>query len=89
MAGNPLLVVACQPTRGLDIGSSETVHDALLSLRQEGCSILLISSDLDEILLLSDEIAVMHAGRIMDCMANDGLDLTKVGLLMAGKGIDE
>jgi simple sugar transport system ATP-binding protein len=89
MAGNPLLVVACQPTRGLDIGSSESVHNALLSLRQEGCSILLISSDLDEILLLSDEIAVMHGGRIMDCMSNDGLDLTKIGLLMAGKGIDE
>jgi simple sugar transport system ATP-binding protein len=89
MAGNPLLVVACQPTRGLDIGSSETVHNTLLSLRQEGCSILLISSDLDEILLLSDEIAVMHGGKIMDCMPNDALDLTKVGLLMAGKGIDE
>jgi simple sugar transport system ATP-binding protein len=89
MAGDPLLVVACQPTRGLDIGSSETVHNTLLTLRQKGCSILLISSDLDEILLLSDEIAVMHKGKIMDCMPNDALDLTKVGLLMAGKGIDE
>ncbi|AEV27883.1 ATPase component of uncharacterized ABC-type transporter [Sphaerochaeta pleomorpha str. Grapes] len=88
MAGNPSLVVACQPTRGLDIGSSETVHNMLLRLRKEGCSILLVSSDLDEIVLLSDEIAVMHGGKIMDCLPNDRIDLTKIGLLMAGKGMD-
>ncbi|WP_320130296.1 ABC transporter ATP-binding protein [uncultured Sphaerochaeta sp.] len=89
MEGNPKLVVACQPTRGLDIGSSETVHNALLCLRQEGCAILLISSDLEELLLLSDDLAVMYGGKIMDCFPNDNIDLTEVGLLMAGKEIIE
>ncbi len=84
MEGDPLLVVACQPTRGLDIGASETVHKILLALRSNGCSVLLISADLEEILELSDDIAVMHGGSIMDVIPNRDVDLTYVGLLMAG-----
>ncbi|MDY0287950.1 MAG: ABC transporter ATP-binding protein [Sphaerochaeta sp.] len=84
MEGNPRLVVACQPTRGLDIGASEAVHKILLALRSEGCSVLLISADLEEILELSDDIAVMHGGSIMDVIPNRDVDLTYVGLLMAG-----
>lgn len=84
MEGNPRLVVACQPTRGLDIGASETVHKILLALRSNGCSVLLISADLEEILELSDDIAVMHGGSIMDVIPNRDVDLTYVGLLMAG-----
>ena len=84
LSGSPGLVVACQPTRGLDIGSSEVVHKELLTLRSQGCSVLLVSADLDEILTLSDEIAVMHGGQVMDVVANDEVDLTYIGLLMAG-----
>lgn len=84
LSGNPGLVVACQPTRGLDIGSSEVVHKELLNLRSAGCAVLLISADLDEILTLSDEIAVMHGGQVMDVVTNSDVDLTYIGLLMAG-----
>ncbi len=84
MEGSPTLVVACQPTRGLDIGASESVHKVLLALRSEGCSVLLISADLEEIFDLSDDIAVMHGGSIMDVIPNRDVDLTYVGLLMAG-----
>ncbi|MBI9095345.1 MAG: ABC transporter ATP-binding protein [Sphaerochaeta sp.] len=84
MEGSPRLVVACQPTRGLDIGASESVHKVLLDLRAGGCSVLLISADLEEILELSDDIAVMHGGLLMDVIPNRDVDLTYVGLLMAG-----
>lgn len=84
LAGEPRVVIACQPTRGLDIGSTEEVHRVLLALRRGGCSVLLISSDLDEILSLSDTIAVMHKGQIVDTMGNENVDLTYVGMLMAG-----
>ncbi len=84
MEGNPRLVVACQPTRGLDIGASESVHKILLALRSGGCSVLLISADLEEILELSDDIAVMHGGLLMDVIPNRDVDITYVGLLMAG-----
>ena len=84
MEGSPRLLVACQPTRGLDIGASESVHKVLLDLRAGGCSVLLISADLEEILEMSDDIAVMHGGFIMDVIPNRDVDLTYVGLLMAG-----
>ncbi len=85
LAGSPKVVIACQPTRGLDIGSTEEVHKTLLALRREGCSVVLISSDLEEILDLSDTIAVIYRGQIADVIVNEGdVDLTYLGLLMAG-----
>ncbi len=84
LRGSPKLVVACQPTRGLDIGSTEEVHKVLLRLRQEGCAVVLISSDLEEILDLSDTISVLYRGKIVDSLANESVDLTYLGLLMAG-----
>ncbi len=84
LEGNPRVVIASQPTRGLDIGSTEDVHSVLRDLRSRGCSVLLISSDLEEILRLSDRIAVIHKGKIADVIENDNVDLTYVGMLMAG-----
>ena len=88
LEGNPRLVIASQCTRGLDIGSSEEVHAVLRNLRDQGCSVLLISSDLEEILKLGDRIAVMHKGRIVDVLENRDIDLTYMGLLMAGSGTE-
>jgi simple sugar transport system ATP-binding protein len=85
LAGNVKVVIACQPTRGLDVGSTEDVHKTLLELRSQGSSVILISSDLEEILDLSDNIAVMYRGTIVDVIEREGdVDLTYLGLLMAG-----
>ena len=79
-------IIAFQPTRGLDIGASESVRNLLLAYRDKGVSILLISADLEEILSISDRIMVMHSGAIMGEMNNDGhVDMTALGLMMAGK----
>ncbi len=80
------LIIAFQPTRGLDIGASEFIRELLLQYKKEGCSVLLLSADLEEIFSISDRIAVIHHGTIMGEIPNDGeVDLTKIGLLMAGK----
>jgi len=84
MAGNPRLIIASQPTRGLDIGASEFVHNRLIEHRNRGCMVMVLSSDLEEILLLSDTVAVIHRGKIMGLMERDNIDLTALGLLMAG-----
>jgi simple sugar transport system ATP-binding protein len=69
----------------LDVGSTEDVHKTLLELRSQGSSVILISSDLEEILDLSDNIAVMYRGTIVDVIEREGdVDLTYLGLLMAG-----
>jgi len=86
MAGDPKAIVAHQPTRGLDIGATEFVQQQLLQHRGKGCSILLISADLEEVLLLSDRIAVIYKGRFMGIFPNTKeLNLSQVGLMMAGK----
>jgi len=76
--------VAAQPARGLDIGATEYVHQRLLEQRQESTAILLISEDLDEILALSDRIAVIYEGKIMDIIPRDEATPERLGLLMAG-----
>ena len=86
ISGQPSCVIAFQPTRGLDIGATEFIHQKLLELRAQGCSILLIASDLEEILALSDRIAVIYKGQLMDILPNEAeLDFMEIGLLMAGK----
>ena len=82
--GSPKVVIAFQPTRGLDIGATEFVHNQLLAMRSAGCATLLVSTNLEEILLLSDRIAVIHEGSIMDTIENKAVDITQIGLLMAG-----
>ncbi|HSL44045.1 MAG TPA: ABC transporter ATP-binding protein [Anaerolineales bacterium] len=81
---NPRVIIAAQPTRGLDIGATEYVREQLLEQRREGAAIMLISEDLDEILALSDRIAVIYEGQIMDIVPRENATPEKLGLLMAG-----
>lgn len=82
---NPELIVVSQPTRGLDIGATENVRELLLEMRNNNKGVLLVSADLDEILTLSDRIAVMFDGQIVGVLKNDEkLDMQELGALMAG-----
>jgi ABC-type uncharacterized transport system ATPase subunit len=78
------VLIASQPTRGLDVGSIEYIHNRIIQKRDEGTAILVVSSELDEILALSDRIAVMYRGRIMEIVEADKVDKEYLGLLMAG-----
>lgn len=81
----PKLLVTTQPTRGLDVGAINGIHKMLINYRDKGNSVLLISYDLDEILTLSDRIAVMHNGYVIDVVDNDeNVTKKQLGLLMAG-----
>jgi general nucleoside transport system ATP-binding protein len=80
----PTVLVAGQPTRGVDVGAAELIHARLLALRAQGAGILLISADLDEIRLLSDRIMVMCGGRIAGEVAPEAADERGLSLLMAG-----
>jgi len=80
----PRLMVAMHPTRGLDVGATEGVRQALLKQRKEGMALLLISEDLDEILELSDRIAVIYEGEIQGILPAKGADIGAIGLMMAG-----
>ena len=78
------LLIASQPTRGLDVGSIEYIHSRIIQKRDEGTAVLLVSSELDEILALSDRIAVMFKGQILDIVPAAGVTKEYLGLLMAG-----
>ena len=82
---DPRLVVATHPTRGVDIGSTEFIHDRLLELRRDGVAVLLVSSNLDEVRSLSDRLAVIYEGAFMDVTDPDDLTEEDLGLLMAGE----
>ncbi len=84
LARKPRVLVVAQPTRGLDVAASEYVRGKLLEQRADGAAVLLISEDLDEILQLSDRIAVIYEGRIMAVLDADTADVEHLGLLMAG-----
>jgi ABC-type uncharacterized transport system ATPase subunit len=88
LSGSPRLIVAVHPTRGVDIGATEAIHGALRNQRERGAATLLISEDLDELLALSDRIAVLFDGRVMGVMAASGADPEQIGLLMAGVAPD-
>ncbi len=83
-ARKSLLVIAAQPTRGLDVGSIEFIHKRIVHMRDEGSGVLLVSTELDEILSLSDRIAVMYAGRIVAVVPTAEATRESIGLLMAG-----
>jgi ABC-type uncharacterized transport system ATPase subunit len=78
------LLVANQPTRGLDVGSIEYIHKQIVEMRDQGVAVLLVSAELDEILSLSDRIAVMFHGQIVATMDADKATRSELGLLMAG-----
>jgi simple sugar transport system ATP-binding protein len=81
----PRVIVANQPTRGLDVGASADVHRRLLEARRRGAGIVLISEDLDELLALSDRLAVIVRGRLTDAAPVETLTRERIGLLMAGQ----
>lgn len=78
------LLIASQPTRGLDVGSIEYIHSRIIEKRDEGTAVLLFSTELDEIRALSDRIAVMFHGAIVDILPADRVTKEQLGLLMAG-----
>jgi simple sugar transport system ATP-binding protein len=84
LSRNPRVIIAAQPTRGLDIGATEYVREQLLEQRRKGVAVMLISEDLDEIMALSDRIAVIYEGQIMDIVPRENATPEKLGLLMAG-----
>ena len=81
---NPDLLLVGQPTRGVDIGAIEFIHQQIVALRDQGKAILLISVELDEILSLSDRVLVMFDGKIMGERQPESTNETELGLLMAG-----
>ncbi len=88
LSRNPLLLIASQPTRGLDVAGIEYVRKRLLSFADEGKAVLLISEDLEEIIQLSDRIAVIYEGEIKGVFDRDEVDLEKIGILMSGGALD-
>ena len=81
---NPKLLIAVQPTRGLDVGAIEFIHKELVKHRDKGNAVLLVSFELDEIFNLSDRIAVINSGRLIDIVNTRDTDEYAVGLMMAG-----
>ena len=84
LSRHPKILIAAQPTRGVDIGATEYIHERLLEQRDTGMAILLISEDLDEVRSLSDRIAVMYEGRIIGIVERDQATVEQIGLMMAG-----
>jgi general nucleoside transport system ATP-binding protein len=84
LSGRPRVIIASQPTRGLDVGAIEFVHNLLLRERSRGAAIVLISFELEEIRVLADRIAVLHAGSIIGEAPNDQVTDEQLGLWMAG-----
>lgn len=81
----PQVVLAAQPSRGLDVGATSDVHKRLLAARDRGAGVILISEDLDELMRLSDRIAVIHRGRLSAADPTESLDRGTLGLRMAGQ----
>ncbi|HOM66585.1 MAG: Ribose import ATP-binding protein RbsA [Chloroflexi bacterium ADurb.Bin120] len=78
-------LMASQPTRGLDVGSIEYIHKRIVQKRDEGCAVLLVSPELDEVMELSDRIAVMYRGKILAIVDSNMVTKEQVGLMMAGE----
>ncbi len=85
----PKLLIAVQPTRGVDIGAAEFIHKKILKAKEEGAAILLISTELSEINLLSDRIAVIYKGEIVGEVKHEDFEENTIGLMMAGITEDE
>ena len=85
----PRVVLAAQPSRGLDVGATADVHRRLLQARARGAGVILISEDLDELMRLSDRIAVIHRGHLSSGEPTGVLDRATLGLRMAGHNVSE
>jgi simple sugar transport system ATP-binding protein len=80
------LLLAAQPTRGLDVGSIEYIHQRIVQKRDEGAAVLIISSELDEVMALADRVVVMYRGRIVGIVGSAEASREEIGLMMAGAG---
>jgi simple sugar transport system ATP-binding protein len=89
LATNPRLVIAAQPTRGLDVGATEYIHRVLIALRDADVAVLLVSAELDEIRNLADRIGVIYDGQMVAIKMPGEATPTELGLLMAGQSEDE
>ncbi|MEW6621519.1 MAG: ABC transporter ATP-binding protein [Bacillota bacterium] len=85
----PDLLIAMHPTRGLDVGAIEFVHKKIVDQRDKGTAVLLISTELDEILCLSDRIAVLYEGQIMGIVKPEEVSIEQIGLMMAGSKLEQ
>ena len=88
-SGEADMLLVAQPTRGIDIGAAEYIHEQLLVQRSQGRAILLISEDLDEVMALSDRLVVMYEGSVMGRVSREEATVEQVGLLMSGVGVPE
>lgn len=86
---DPELLIASQPTRGVDVGAIEYIHKRLVQERDNGKAVLLVSLELDEIMALSDRIAVMYDGKVVDVLDRKNATEQKLGILMAGGSLSE
>ena len=84
----PKLLIAAQPTRGVDVGSIEFIHNQIVAARDAGSAVLLVSAELDEVLGLADRVAVMYAGKIVKILDEKDAERNKVGRLMAGGDVN-
>ena len=89
MDQNPKLLIAAQPTRGIDVGSIEFIHQRLIRARDAGKAVLVISADLEEVLNLADRIAVMYEGRIVGVLDPAQATEKRLGAMMTGGGDSE
>lgn len=85
---NPTLLFAVHPTRGVDFGATQFIHEQIIAARDKGCAVVLVSTELDEIMELSDRIGVIYEGEILGEMNRQDANYERIGLLMAGK-VDE
>jgi general nucleoside transport system ATP-binding protein len=84
LAGNPKVILAAQPTRGLDVGAMEYIHCRIREEKERGAAVMLISEDLDEIFALSDRIVVLYEGEILGDVTDEQADRSQIGLWMSG-----
>lgn len=89
VTNDPEVLIAAQPTRGLDVGAIEFVHKCIVEQRNNDKAVLLISFELDEIINVSDRIAVIYDGQIVDILNADETDEKEIGLMMAGGGVQD
>ncbi|GAB4572895.1 MAG: ABC transporter ATP-binding protein [Anaerolineae bacterium] len=89
LSRQPVVLIAAQPTRGVDISATEYIREVLMQQRTQGVAILLISEDLDEIMALSDRIVVLYEGRVMGELAREEADVETLGLMMAGSTLEQ
>ena len=84
LSEDPILTIASQPTRGVDIGNIEAIHEQLVQMRDDGGAVLLVSAELDEVMAVADRVGVMYEGQIVKWVNPKEVDQSQMGLYMAG-----